>query len=411
MISAGMIAMPKPMPVPGNWKNARTASKRLMPATIRATTRAHDCRPHRPRAVASQPIPAMIASQPQMPTDSTDGMSPNAPNQSNPRTRRPQNRYPNPASAEKNPMTETRTGGFRTNVPPSVGTAGSWGCPDARIIATCQGPWGSSPLDIDDVDHVGEALERLAPYLGCPMACPDRRRTGDDVAPAAKRRDPGRLVDALPVEIPADLCRIRGVQSDPDLRREAVGRAMLGEPSLDGDGRRDREIGRIEAHEEAVARRRDLLALMGGEDLTQRRVVPPQHRLPGLVAEGHDEIRRADDVGEHERLHDPPGRTGLAAQLPGQQLLGVLQHDRGGRARERRRAQDLLVDAVRPDDVGLAEVTGQPVERRRRERDAVARSDALVAIHARADGHQRDPTAASPRNASDVASDRLDAPS
>ena len=91
--------------------------------------------------------------------------------------------------------------------------------------------------------------------------------------------------------------------------REALRRAVLGESPLDRDRRRHREVRRVEADEEPVAGRRDLLAVVGREHLAEGRVVPAQHRLPRLVAERLDEVRRADDVGEHERLHDPPGGT------------------------------------------------------------------------------------------------------
>ena len=68
MISAGMIAMPKPMPVPGNWMNARTASNRAKPAMISANRRAHGWSAQRPRAASSQTIPVPTASQPHSPT-------------------------------------------------------------------------------------------------------------------------------------------------------------------------------------------------------------------------------------------------------------------------------------------------------------------------------------------------------
>ena len=102
---------------------------------------------------------------------------------------------------------------------------------------------------------------------------------------------------------------------------------------------------------------------------TSRRAVLCQRSsvVPRLVAERLDEVRRADDVGEHERLHDASRRTRLAAQLPGQELGDVLEDDGRGRAGERGGAQDLLVDAVGTDDVGLAVVAGEPVERGRRE--------------------------------------------
>ena len=277
-------------------------------------------------------------------------------------------------------------------------------------IATAIAP-NSAPVDVHDLDRLGEALERRAPEAGRPVRLPDRRDARHDLAGATECRDPRRLMDALAVEVAADLRRIGGMEPDPDLGREALRRALLREPPLDRDRRRHREVRRVEADEEAVAGRGDLLAALGPEHLPERRVVPAQHRLPGLIAERLDETRRADDVGEHERLHDPPGGTCLAAQLPRQELRGVLEDDRGGRTGERCGAEDLLVDAVGADDVGLAVVARQPVEGRRGEGDAVARTDALVAVDTRPDGHQWDPTAASPRNASEVASARLEVPS
>ena len=69
-IRIGMMAMPRPTPVPANWNMASTASNRLMPAMIRANRRAHGWSDHRPMAAASQMMPTTIASQPQMPTES-----------------------------------------------------------------------------------------------------------------------------------------------------------------------------------------------------------------------------------------------------------------------------------------------------------------------------------------------------
>ena len=91
-IRAGMIAIAKPTPVPGNWKNARTASNRAKPAMIIAKRRAHGWSAQSPNAARSQTIPVAIASQPHSPTCSKAGRSPSAPNQSKPRTRRPKNR-------------------------------------------------------------------------------------------------------------------------------------------------------------------------------------------------------------------------------------------------------------------------------------------------------------------------------
>ena len=57
------------------------------------------------------------------------------------------------------------------------------------------------------------------------------------------------------------------------------------------------EVGRVEADEEPVAGRGDLLAAVGCEHLTEGRVVPAEHRFPGLIAERLNEVRRADDIG------------------------------------------------------------------------------------------------------------------
>src|SRR6188508_2292768 len=137
------------------------------------------------------------------------------------------------------------------------------------------------------------------------MRLADRPDARDDLTPAAECGDPGRLMDALAMEIAADLRRIGGMQADPDLWREALGRAVLGQAPLDRDRRRDGKVRRVEADEESVAGRGDLFAVVGGEHFTEGGVVPAQDRLPRLVAERLDEVRRTDDVGEHEGLHDP----------------------------------------------------------------------------------------------------------
>ena len=55
-------------------------------------------------------------------------------------------------------------------------------------------------------------------------------------------------------------------------------------------------------------------------------------------------------------------------------------------------AQLDVVDAVRIDDVGLAEVALEPVEGRRRDRDAVAGADALVPVDPHDERHQACPS-------------------
>ena len=67
-MKAGISAMAKPMPVPGNWKNARTASNRAKPAMIIVNVRAHGWSAHRPPAARIQTIPVATESQPHSPT-------------------------------------------------------------------------------------------------------------------------------------------------------------------------------------------------------------------------------------------------------------------------------------------------------------------------------------------------------
>ena len=52
-----MSAIPKPMPVPGNWMNARPASRSAKAVTMSAKSRAHGWSAQRPPATSSQTIP------------------------------------------------------------------------------------------------------------------------------------------------------------------------------------------------------------------------------------------------------------------------------------------------------------------------------------------------------------------
>src|SRR5207249_11523557 len=116
---------------------------------------------------------------------------------------------------------------------------------------------GSAPVDGDDLDRLRQALEGLAADARGAIGLSDRREAGDDLAAGREPGDARRLMDALAPEVLADLLRIGGVQPDPHLRREALLLAVIGEAPLDRDRRRDRLLRRVEADEEAVARRRD----------------------------------------------------------------------------------------------------------------------------------------------------------
>ena len=192
-------------------------------------------------------------------------------------------------------------------------------------------------------------------------------------------------MNALAGELRSGLGRVRGVQANPDLGGEPILGAVLGQPALDGDSRGEGLFRRIEAHEEPVARGGDLLAQVRGENLAEGGVVPAQERLPGLIAQDLDEIGGAHDVGEHEGLEHAAGRTGLSAQLPGQEILHLLHHDRrcgtGGRCRE----EELVLDRLRTHHLSLAVLAGQPVEGTGRQGDAVPGTDAFVSVDPRSE--------------------------
>src|SRR5207302_8926162 len=120
---------------------------------------------------------------------------------------------------------------------------------------------------------------------------------------------------------------------------------------------------------------------MFGEKGPERLVVPSQDPLPRLVAQNFDEVRRTLDVGEHEGLLDAPGRL-LATELPREELLYVLHHDRRGRAGEGGFAQLLLGDRFGADHVGFQEIPRVPVERGRGDRYTRARADTPLPVDA-----------------------------
>jgi hypothetical protein len=102
---------------------------------------------------------------------------------------------------------------------------------------------------------------------------------------------------------------------------------------------------------------------VGREQRAEGLVVPAQDPLPRLVAHRGHEVRRADDVREHERLDDAAGRDRPAAQLPWEQLLDFLDVDGARGAGVRGFPQLLVVDAGDVGDVDLAVRAGLPFER------------------------------------------------
>src|SRR5262249_54307432 len=142
---------------------------------------------------------------------------------------------------------------------------------------------------------------------------------------------------------------------------EAGGLAVLRELPLDRDGAGEGFVGGFKSNEEAVAGGDDLLPSVGGELGPEGLVVDTEDALPGLVAEGFDQVRRLHDVGEHERLLDPSW-CGAASELPREELVDLLDHDRLRGAGERDGLEQLLLDGLDLEDRGLRVVGLLPVE-------------------------------------------------
>src|SRR6188508_2436679 len=116
-------------------------------------------------------------------------------------------------------------------------------------------PWRarSAPLDRDDLDRLGDALERLGPLLtraerGAQAV--EGLRADEDLARRRGRPDPRRDVHALPAviaRVPRRAERAARVSTDADVRRDD----LRSERTLDGDRGVDRGLGVLERREEA----------------------------------------------------------------------------------------------------------------------------------------------------------------
>ena len=181
----------------------------------------------------------------------------------------------------------------------------------------------------------------------------------------------------MPAEVLADLRRVGEVDADAHLGRKAVVAPMCREGALDGDRARQRVVGRVEADEEAIAGGNDLVSAMRCEQAAQRLVVPraAASTMPRRQAAQRGWWSETMSVNMNV-LTTRRVLVRARDQLPGQDLADLLEGDRERGARQRGLADDLLVDAVDVDDLGLGEVAAQPVEDGRGDGDAVACADA-----------------------------------
>ncbi len=66
-------------------------------------------------------------------------------------------------------------------------------------------------------------------------------------------RNPCGLVDTFPPVVKVSVGRLGGVQSDPDLRREAVDTTVIGQHALNSDSAINGRGRSLEGHEESIA--------------------------------------------------------------------------------------------------------------------------------------------------------------
>ena len=111
-----------------------------------------------------------------------------------------------------------------------------------------------------------------------------------------ERGRPPRHIHALAAEGVAAPFGLGAAQPDPDGPRETGGRSVVEEGSLDRDRSVDAISCRVGRREEAVADRVDDIPSPAGDEAPKPVVVAAQWSLPGLVADGLREARRADDV-------------------------------------------------------------------------------------------------------------------
>ena len=98
--------------------------------------------------------------------------------------------------------------------------------------------------------------------------------------------------------------QLAGVESDAQLGCEAGRAAMSDERAFDLDGAGYAVGGRLEGDREAIPGMVELPAMVALEGRPQRRVVPTPKVTPGGITDDPDELRGADDVGEHDRSVD-----------------------------------------------------------------------------------------------------------
>ena len=195
----------------------------------------------------------------------------------------------------------------------------------------CSKPFSDAARGSETWNAVADPVERLA--------------ADEDLARSRGRTDARRDVHALAAvvgEVRARLERASRVSADPDVRRRGLRLecALDRDRRVDGDGRID------ERREEPVSGLLDHLAAALDDPRAHELVVEREELAPLLVAEGLDQLRRVDDVGEEERSVplDAP------EQLLGALLVELCPQPLEGRERRLQLGRRAVIVPLVPED-------------------------------------------------------------
>src|SRR2546423_401045 len=142
-----------------------------------------------------------------------------------------------------------------------------------------------APADADDLNRLGDALQGQFAWLGeREVARLGGVPAGEHLPALRLGGDARRLMDALAAVIESDTSGGRLVYADPNLGREAVRTAMIGQRALDLQGALDGALGLREAGKHAIPTVADLFPGMPRDQAAQRLVVPVQHLVPGVIS-------------------------------------------------------------------------------------------------------------------------------
>jgi hypothetical protein len=127
----------------------------------------------------------------------------------------------------------------------------------------------------------------------------------EDPARFGHRLEAGRLDDRDTAQVAAVLRDLADTDSDPDLERRDRGStpAVARDRPLDRHGRPDRAGRTVECGLDAVTRRSEHEAIVGGDLIAEQGVVVALQEIGPILAESVAERSGADHVGEQDPAH------------------------------------------------------------------------------------------------------------